>query len=147
MAASVMDLIAMQSWQLFQEERLKVNCQENQDSSIVGRQARDREVWVRVPVQVQIFFLKFNKSLIWTYISQEPQPLLSLQTKNTATISSYPNSSWCCGALFRPVSYRTRNRCVLDSDSAYALQLKYVKQKTFNFLALYQGSDIDYINK
>ena len=58
MAASVMDNIALQSWKLFQEEILKVNWQENQDSSMVEHQARDLEVRVRVPVQ--IFFLKGN---------------------------------------------------------------------------------------
>ena len=55
MTASVKDHIALRSWQLFQEESLKGNCQENQDSSIVERQTRDLEVRVRVPVQVQIF--------------------------------------------------------------------------------------------
>ena len=39
MTASVMDHIALQLWQLFQEEGLKVNWQENQDSSMVERQA------------------------------------------------------------------------------------------------------------
>ena len=38
-----------------------MNWQENQDSSMVERQARDLEVRVRVLVQVQIFLLKFNK--------------------------------------------------------------------------------------
>ena len=38
-----------------------MNCQENQDSSMVERQGRDLEVRVRVPVQVQIFLLKFGK--------------------------------------------------------------------------------------
>ena len=33
---------------------------ENQDSSMVERQARDLEIRVRVPVQVQIFLFKFN---------------------------------------------------------------------------------------
>ena len=59
MAASVMDHIALQ-WQLFEEESLKVNWQENQDSSMVERQARDLEVRVQVLVHVQIFLLKFN---------------------------------------------------------------------------------------
>ena len=40
--------------------------QENQDSSMVERQARDLEVRVRVPVQVQIFLLKFNNEIIYT---------------------------------------------------------------------------------
>ena len=35
----------------------------NQDSSMVERQARDLEVRVRVPVQVQIFFLKLIKEI------------------------------------------------------------------------------------
>ena len=61
MAASVMDHVALQWWQLFQEEGLKINWHENQDSSMVERQARDLEVRVRVPVQVQIFLLKYNK--------------------------------------------------------------------------------------
>ena len=39
-----------------------MSCQENQDSSMVERQARDLEVRVRDPVQVQIFLLKFNNS-------------------------------------------------------------------------------------
>ena len=45
-----------------------MNWQENQDSSMVERQARDLEVRVRVPVQVQIFLLKFNngKSFVKT---------------------------------------------------------------------------------
>ena len=47
-------------WQLFQEESLKVGWHENQDSSMIERQARDLEVRVRVPFQVQIFLLKFN---------------------------------------------------------------------------------------
>ena len=46
---------------LVQEENLKVNCQENQDSSMVERQAKDLEVRVRVLVQVKMFILKFNK--------------------------------------------------------------------------------------
>ena len=33
----------------------------NQDSSMVERQARDLEVRVRIPFQVQIFLLKFMK--------------------------------------------------------------------------------------
>ena len=37
-----------------------MNWQENQDCSMVERQARDLEVRVRIPVQVQIFLLKFN---------------------------------------------------------------------------------------
>ena len=45
---------------LFEEESLKVNWQENEDSSKVERQARDLKVRVWVPVQVQIFLLKFN---------------------------------------------------------------------------------------
>ena len=40
---------------------LKVNWNKNQDSLIVERQARDLEVRVRIPVQVQIFILKFMK--------------------------------------------------------------------------------------
>ena len=40
---------------------MKVNWQENQDSSMVERQARDLEVRVQIPVQVRIFHLKFNK--------------------------------------------------------------------------------------
>ena len=43
MAASVMDHMPCSS-ELFQEKRLKVNWQENQDSSMVERQARDVEV-------------------------------------------------------------------------------------------------------
>ena len=46
------------SGMLFQEESLRVNWQLNQDSSMVERQARDLEVQVRVPIQVQIFLLK-----------------------------------------------------------------------------------------
>ena len=38
----------------------EVNWQENQDSSMVERQARDLEDRLQVPVQVQIFLLKFN---------------------------------------------------------------------------------------
>ena len=60
MAASVKDHIALQSWQLVQEQSLKVNWQENQDSSMVERHARDLEVQVRVPVQVQEQSLKVN---------------------------------------------------------------------------------------
>ena len=37
-----------------------MNWQENQDSSLVERQATDLEVRVQVPVQIQIFLLKFN---------------------------------------------------------------------------------------
>ena len=48
-------------WQLFQEEILKVISHENQNSSMVERQARDLEVRVRIPFQVQIFLLTFNK--------------------------------------------------------------------------------------
>ena len=59
MTGSVIDHIAFQTWQLFQEKNLKVNWQENQDSSMVKCQARDMEVRVQVPVQ--IFLLKFNK--------------------------------------------------------------------------------------
>ena len=40
-----------------------MNWQENQDSAMVERQARDLEVRVRVPVQVQIFLLKFNTKI------------------------------------------------------------------------------------
>ena len=58
-----MDDIALQSWQLFQEESLKVNWQENQDSLMVERQARDLEVRIRIPVQAQIFLLKLNDFL------------------------------------------------------------------------------------
>ena len=50
-------------FQLFQEENLKENWQENQDSSVVERQAGDLEVRVRIPVQVQIFLLKFNNEI------------------------------------------------------------------------------------
>ena len=60
MAARAMDHIALRKWQLFQEESLMVNWQENQSSSKVERQARDLEVRIRAPVQVQIFLLKFN---------------------------------------------------------------------------------------
>ena len=56
---SVMDHIALQLWQLFQES-LKANWHDNQDSSMVERQVRDLEVRVRVPVQVRSFLLKFN---------------------------------------------------------------------------------------
>ena len=38
-----------------------MNWQENQDSSMVEHQARDLEVRVRIPVQVQNFLLKFLK--------------------------------------------------------------------------------------
>ena len=37
-----------------------MNWEENQDSSMVQRQARDMEVRVRIPVNIQIFLLKFN---------------------------------------------------------------------------------------
>ena len=37
-----------------------MNWLENHDSSMIEHQARDLEVQVRVPVQVQIFFLKFD---------------------------------------------------------------------------------------
>ena len=47
--------------QTFQEESLKVNWNKNQDSSMVERQTRDLEIRVRIPVQVQIFLLKFMK--------------------------------------------------------------------------------------
>ena len=49
-----------------QEESLKVGWHENQDSSMVEPQARDLEVRVIVPVQVNIFLLKFinRKKLI-----------------------------------------------------------------------------------
>ena len=60
MTASVMDHIALLAWQLFQEESLKVNWQENQYSSKVERQARDLEARVRVPDQVQNFLLNFS---------------------------------------------------------------------------------------
>ena len=45
---------------LFQEEGLRVNWQLNQDTSMVEHQAKDLEVRVLVPVQVQIFLLKFD---------------------------------------------------------------------------------------
>ena len=49
----------------------------NQDSSVVEHQARDLEVRVRVPVQIKIFLLKFEKILssrsasfaVFTYIT------------------------------------------------------------------------------
>ena len=41
----------------FQEEGLPVDCQLNQDSSMEEHQARDLDVRVWVPVQVQIFLL------------------------------------------------------------------------------------------
>ena len=53
----------------FQEKNLYLNRESNSDlqifslpldSSMVERQSRDLEVRVRVPVQVQIFLLKFN---------------------------------------------------------------------------------------
>ena len=40
-----------------------MNWQENQNSSMVERLARYLEVRVRLPVQVQIFLLKFNKEI------------------------------------------------------------------------------------
>ena len=46
---------------IFEEEGLRVNWQLNQDSSMVGCQARYLEVRVQVLVQVQIFLLKFDK--------------------------------------------------------------------------------------
>ena len=49
-------------WHTFQEESLRVNWNKNQDTSMVERQARDLEVRVRIPVQVQIFLLKFIES-------------------------------------------------------------------------------------
>ena len=52
-------------WQTFQEESLKVEWNKNQDSSMVERQARDVEVQVRIPVQVEIFLLKFIKYLLY----------------------------------------------------------------------------------
>ena len=59
-----MDDIACSWWRLFQEESLKVDWHENQDSSMVERQARDLEVRVWVPVQVQIFLLKNSNEII-----------------------------------------------------------------------------------
>ena len=38
-----------------------MNWNKNQDSSVVERQARDLEVRVRIPVQVQIVLLQFIK--------------------------------------------------------------------------------------
>ena len=58
-----MDHIALKSSQLFQEKSLKVNWQDNQDSSMIELQARDLDVRVRVPFQVPIFLLKFNKKI------------------------------------------------------------------------------------
>ena len=55
-----MDHTPCKYWQLFQEENLKINWQENQYSSMVERQAKDLEVQVRIPVQVQSFLLIFN---------------------------------------------------------------------------------------
>ena len=49
----------VEKWQTFQEESLKVNWNKNQDSSMPECQTRDLEVRVRIPVQVQIFLLKF----------------------------------------------------------------------------------------
>ena len=43
--------------------------QENQDSSMVERQARDLEVRVRIPVPAQIFLLKFNNKMLFISIS------------------------------------------------------------------------------
>ena len=38
-----------------------MNWQENQDGSMVEHQARDLEVRVRIPVQIQIFLLIFTR--------------------------------------------------------------------------------------
>ena len=46
----------------------------NQDSSMVVRQARDLEVRVRVPVQVQIFLLKFDNSGLCVIVLEEILP-------------------------------------------------------------------------
>ena len=48
-------LVLLPVVQLFQEESLKMKWQDNQDSSMVEGQARDLEVRVRSPVQVQVF--------------------------------------------------------------------------------------------
>ena len=40
-----------------------MNWNNNQDSSMAERQTRDLEVRVRIPVQVQIFLLKFMKRI------------------------------------------------------------------------------------
>ena len=43
----------------FQEKSLKVDWNKYQDSLMAERQTRDLEVRVQIPVQVQIFLLKF----------------------------------------------------------------------------------------
>ena len=53
-----MDHIALQIVAVISRGEFKMNWQENQDSLMVERQAL--EVRVRIPVQVQIFLLKFN---------------------------------------------------------------------------------------
>ena len=53
-----------------------MNWQENQDSSMVERQARDLEVRVRIPVQVQIFLLKFNKEMMLGKNKCKPELIL-----------------------------------------------------------------------
>ena len=63
----------------FQEiSSLAVNWNKNQDSSMVEHQARDLEVRVRIPVQVQIFLLKFMKYNLQILIRWNP----ILQLKN-----------------------------------------------------------------
>ena len=57
----------------FQLESLKVNWNKNQDSSMAERQARDLEVRVRIPVQAQIFLLKFMKSIILGHLKDQTQ--------------------------------------------------------------------------
>ena len=52
----------------FQEKNLNLNRDSNSDSSMVERQARDLEVRIRVPVQDQIFLLKFDNVILYTHI-------------------------------------------------------------------------------
>ena len=68
---SDLQISSLAMWQLFQEESFKVGWHENQDGSMVERQARDLEVRVRVPVQVQIFFLKFNRKHLFLVFRHE----------------------------------------------------------------------------
>ena len=72
------------SGMLFQEEGVRVNWQMNKDSSMVERQARDLEVRVRVPVQVQIFLLKCDNA---------NAQIISLFSLNNliCTLPSYPD--------------------------------------------------------
>ena len=61
---------------IFTFHKFQLNWNKNEDSPMVERQARDLKVRVRIPVQVQIFLLKFMKQFTLTADFQAWFPLL-----------------------------------------------------------------------